>query len=1556
MIETMDHPVVTYQPHPFKRDRAVQRVVVPGTTVMQALCNCGLQESDLTLGSIHVFVNTFHEEHLDRVLQEGDIVEAKFIPAGSETGKNIGRLLFIITATVLFPPYGGVIAAGIVSVEMLVNPPNIASIGGGISAERDIQLLSITGSQNQSNPYGIVPQVIGRHRMYPTYAAEPFTELVGSDQFLRMLFTFGPGDLSVTDIKIGETPIDNFLDVQYELRTGAVGDAAITLFPSQVTETALNLLIDNATGFQTQTTETNTDEIAIDLTFRKGLVDFNKKGRRGNRTVVLDIEYRLVGAGSWTEIGPHNLFLESFTDKTTNTLRVGGSIVPGATAAMGKLTIGVQPSVDDTMTIDSKVYTFKSAVVDGDPDGWIDIHSGLGYASGVSGTRARIIDAINLTGDDTDPSSAYSHQMTVHPSVTARAGVAAEEILITARVAGTGGNSLVSTETFTSGSNLFDASTLGTQQTGTAGTGRGQYEVRMTRTTADTADTTIFDEVHWTALRSIQHDDPITTDYNISKLAIRIKATDQLSNIVDSLNAVVQTKCLDWNGSAWVAASTSNPASLFRHILQGSSNKNPVADARIDLTTLQDWHANNVTAGREFNGIFDNEGTVFQRLQDIASIGRASFTMKEGKYSVIQDKTLSTPIQHFSPRNSRDYRGTKVFDRVVHALKIRFINEDNSWDEDEAIVYDDKAASQVYSGSVAAASADSSYNLSSGNFDAAMFAVNSHVLVSGFTDAGNNGWATVTARTSSKLTVSGLTLVTEAEGDTVTFQSVYGANDATEFETMTLFGVTTSAQAWKMGRYFLAVKRLRPESHEITADIEHLICTRGDLVRVVHDVPILGLTQARIKTVNTTGGGGHPLQITLDSSVTMESGESYDVRIRTDTGVSILRSVTLDVGEQTQITLTAEATDCAVGDLVLFGLNGSESAEMIVKSIEPVDELNAIISLVDYNAAILTADSLTVPPFASVITDPPAENLGRPTGPVIDQVRSDFTSGIPGTGGQENVILRCNIRRPPYRAGAKAYRPTHFEGQLKESNESDTAWRTVTTVTISETDLLFYPVEVGEDYDIRVRTKNTNTSFIVSDWTLSEDHTVVGDDTIPDDIDSASISIVDGKLKWTYADANQPRDFSGFQVRYNEGSADDWSAATLLHTGNIAVPEFDVRHLMGTGSRRFYVKVVDTSGNVSASGESLLFTNTEKLTISSGAVTPTGVLHAIETEGAASTDDLNSMVVTNYNEGAQLTLEAFSTTHDVVLKHAATGSGQMLLKDSEDVTLTATGQFVVFQLRGTDWQEISRSMDRVVEPPTELTISSGDVTVGDFTLSHTIDTESDAASDTLDHLLIPAARPDGSVITISAENAARTVIINDAAGGSGQMLTVDGLSLSLTESEWSVTFALDGTTWRETSRSVAPIILAYAWIGEEVAATTQGGTFTQETWTQRNLNTEWTDVDSIVTISSNQFTLIPGTYVIRWRAPAYQVKNHITRLYDVTGTAVVERGQNQRAEAGALEFNHSVGTASFTITASNTYKLEHYCEQTKTTTGLGRQNTLAGETEVYTAIEIYKIG
>lgn len=101
----------------------------------------------------------------------------------------------------------------------------------------------------------------------------------------------------------------------------------------------------------------------------------------------------------------------------------------------------------------------------------------------------------------------------------------------------------------------------------------------------------------------------------------------------------------------------------------------------------------------------------------------------------------------------------------------------------------------------------------------------------------------------------------------------------------------------------------------------------------------------------------------------------------------------------------------------------------------------------------------------------------------------------------------------------------------------------------------------------------------------------------------------------------------------------------------------------------------------------------QAMTIAGGAITPPGGVGVlvIDTESAAATDDLANIVQTNYPDGACLLLRNSNAARFVVLKHAATGSGQLLLSRNVDYVLDDTKKFILLQRRGTDWVEIWRS-------------------------------------------------------------------------------------------------------------------------------------------------------------------------------------------------------------------------------------------------------------------------
>jgi hypothetical protein len=110
---------------------------------------------------------------------------------------------------------------------------------------------------------------------------------------------------------------------------------------------------------------------------------------------------------------------------------------------MGTLTVDVNPSLGDTMTIDTKVFTFvPSGTANG--DGEIAREAALGD------TQENIVSAILGTDGHNDP----------HPTAWCQAAFIGDNLVVRALVGGVKGNDIATTETFTAGSNVFGAGNL----------------------------------------------------------------------------------------------------------------------------------------------------------------------------------------------------------------------------------------------------------------------------------------------------------------------------------------------------------------------------------------------------------------------------------------------------------------------------------------------------------------------------------------------------------------------------------------------------------------------------------------------------------------------------------------------------------------------------------------------------------------------------------------------------------------------------------------------------------------------------------------------------------------------------------------------------------------------------------------------------------------------------------------------------------------------------------------------------------------------------------------
>ena len=174
----------------------------------------------------------------------------------------------------------------------------------------------------------------------------------------------------------------------------------------------------------------------------------------------------------------------------------------------------------------------------------------------------------------------------------------------------------------------------------------------------------------------------------------------------------------------------------------------------------------------------------------------------------------------------------------------------------------------------------------------------------------------------------------------------------------------------------------------------------------------------------------------------------------------------------------------------------------------------------------------------------------------------------------------------------------------------------------------------------------------------------------------------------------------------------------------------------------------------------------------------------------------------------------------------------------------------------------------------------------------------------------------------------------------------------------------DGTNWQEVTLGggggggtlgIGTLDLLH--VRDEQAANTDAGTFTSGAWQTRALNTVKTNEISGASLSSNQMTLPAGSYEIDASAPAYKVVDHKARLWDTTGSAMLIIGSSETTNTGTDGETQSWSTVrgQFTLTVESVLELQHRCDTTFATIGLGRAVNLDTQLEVYAEVRIRRI-
>lgn len=218
---------------------------------------------------------------------------------------------------------------------------------------------------------------------------------------------------------------------------------------------------------------------------------------------------------------------------------------------------------------------------------------------------------------------------------------------------------------------------------------RGRWQIRLTMLTEEPANMGRQRRTVWVALQSIRPEYPLNFREPQALVALRVKATHQLSGQLDDFSALVRRRCLDYDRATgtWVERVTSNPASLYRYVLQSAANPRPVPDAGIDMQQLEDWHEFCRLKGLRYDRVLDDAGLRLRDvLTEIAGAGRASPRHDGVRWGVTIDRPQDLVVDHISPRNSWDFRATRSYTRRPDGLRVRFNDADADYAAAERLV------------------------------------------------------------------------------------------------------------------------------------------------------------------------------------------------------------------------------------------------------------------------------------------------------------------------------------------------------------------------------------------------------------------------------------------------------------------------------------------------------------------------------------------------------------------------------------------------------------------------------------------------------------------------------------------------------------------------------------------------------------------------------------------------------------------------------------------------------------------------------------------------------
>lgn len=554
-----------------------------------------------------------------------------------------------------------VLIGGSVILQALAPTPSVPRRGDS-PGQRELGSASVQG--NVLEPNASLPRVIGTRKIFPPFVTEPLSYFDGEDEVVEVLCALA-GPHSLTDIRVGDAPVDEAQGVELETREGWPGLDPLTLLTrygrtvsdgtpirghtvsdedKQQLLTNTGDILDAIPQTKTIATRNGPDEFWMGIQFPQGL------SRTGSQTELNDlmrvafrIRIKARGESTWVNL-PEIQFMAAILGPRRATIKfawrdesVNVSVNVSAASSRGWVEARV---VSPGQSIEPTTSSWVA-------NSYFDANTGGAHY--VTATNSGSSDVINvIMGENV---AEFQLDRSIFPpgiyDVEIKRGYAFR-------------NAEYSSSAYTISGSVRDTFFY---------EGDGAEQIHQTKNN-------LVDEVVLVRHNSVWNDPPVRKG-DTALIALKVRNVS-----VDRLSVLASGYVRDWDGSAWVDwKTTSDPAPHLRDIFTGLLNATPLPTQIIDNQSLLDFRA----AGWNCNAVIEGL-SVSEAAKIVAGSGYAQFYQSE-KFGVVRDRDRSadSPVQIFTPNNSANFSWSRGYPKLPDGFRATFVDADADYEVKQII-------------------------------------------------------------------------------------------------------------------------------------------------------------------------------------------------------------------------------------------------------------------------------------------------------------------------------------------------------------------------------------------------------------------------------------------------------------------------------------------------------------------------------------------------------------------------------------------------------------------------------------------------------------------------------------------------------------------------------------------------------------------------------------------------------------------------------------------------------------------------------------------------------